>query len=148
MKLKLGILFQIDDNKNILGSYSRYVYFSEYEKIAYVINYYTMSRMISSGLPKFYMKLIPKKLIKFAGTVEIVAWQDFIDLGGSLHNVKDGDYDYRLGNNYRLPIKSFPEFNEIDIQKLIPGDLTYYDDVKFTIPPLSDHEKINGRCIL
>ena len=146
MKLKLGILFQIDDNKNILGSFSRYVYFSEYEKIAYVINYFTLSRMISSGLPQFRMKIFPKKLIKFAGTVEIIAWQDFIDLGGSLHNVEGGDY--RLGNNYRLPIKSFPEFNEIDIQKITPSDLTYYDDVKFTIPPLSDYEKTNRRCIL
>lgn len=134
MKLKLGILFQIDDNKNILGSYPRYVYFSEYEKIAYVINYFTTSRMISSDLPKFHMKIFPKKLIKFAGTVEIVTWQDFVDLGGSIHKVEGGDY--RLGNSYRLPIKNFPEFSEIDIQKLTPGDLTYYDDVKFTIPPL------------
>ena len=147
MKLKLGILFQIDDNKNILGSYSRYVYFSEYEKIAYVINYFTLSRMISSGLPQFRMKIFPKKLIKFAGTVEMVAWQDFIDLGGSLHNVVE-DGDYRLGNNYKLPIKSFPEFDKMDIQKLTPHDLTYYDDVKFTIPPLSGYEKTNRRCIL
>lgn len=148
MKLKLGILFQIDDNKKILGSYPDMCYFSEYKKIAYVINYYTMSRMIFSGLLKFYMKLIPKKLIKFAGTVEIVAWQDFVDLGGSLHNVKDYDYRLGLGNIYRLPIKSFPEFNETDIQKLTPRDLTHYDDVKFTIPPLSDYEKINRRYIL
>ena len=148
MKLKLGILFQIDNNKKILGSYSRYVYLSEYEKIAYVINYFTLTRMISSGLPKFRMKIFPKKLIKFAGTVEIVAWQDFIDLGGSLHNVVEGG-DYRLGNNYKLPIKNFlPEFDKKDIQKSTLYDLTYYDDVKFTIPPLSDYEKTNRRCIL